>query len=767
MTERDAFEARFHGAVRGYAARVSSDLDPVGLARTIAAAEPRRRGVAGVLASRGLAVWRLAWILLLLAALLTVTVSAAIVGSGLLRRGPDLSVVPPPTVPSVPSAAPMPSAGLPGEPAVVAISTDELRDVAIAGDGSAWATTGLGVVHWDLATGRATLFDTADGLDEPGDGILTGADQIAIAPDGSVWATSDRWVAHFDGTWTTFPGFSAVRWLEIARDGTVWVADASDLRRFLRRFDGAWTTIPLPEGVGEVLGLSIAPDGPVVARDLGVILHYDGAAWTTYPNQGLPVEPELAGVADDGSVWVNLGAVECSSSNWGATCPIPAGVARYDGARWTVYTAANGLAACDDCQHPSVEVGPDGTVWARYGNAGVISRFDGARWTTATVPELDQAAFVTFGRDGALWFASGGGLLRYDGTAVSRPAYRLPGIDATRSVATLRPALVAGPTVTHSALGTITWRVYAVDTDYGRVPVGSTHGLVMLDGPARLRWLTPDGSWPGTFLPIDATRVQAVGDGLVAFGATDAVRLSWDGARWVPGEHLELPQGLAVTAFVAGPRSTVAVGQASDGSGAFAFSADGVHFAMAARPPDGTLGDSIASVLATKDGFVGLVPTRDVQPALGDPLAWTSVDGSTWTRAAETSPFGTGSEITSIASRDGRHVAVGSDGQSRSTVWVSDDGLRWDRVASLAPDRSVVVAAGAAGWMIVGWQGGAWVSTDGRAWEELQGWTALSPRGVYEVPQVVEFSATTVAVRGSLRGEAGSVDAIAIGTIEP
>jgi len=28
MTERDAFEVRFHAAIRGYIGRVSSDLDP-------------------------------------------------------------------------------------------------------------------------------------------------------------------------------------------------------------------------------------------------------------------------------------------------------------------------------------------------------------------------------------------------------------------------------------------------------------------------------------------------------------------------------------------------------------------------------------------------------------------------------------------------------------------------------------------------------------------------------------------------------------------
>jgi hypothetical protein len=443
MTERDTFEARFHDAVRGYAARVSSDLDPVGLARTIAAAEPRRRGVAGVFASRGLIVSRLAWILLVLAALLTVAASAAIVGSGLLRRLPDLTVVTPPSV--------------------------------------------------------------------------------------------------------------------------------------------------------------------------------------------LPV----------------------------------------------------------------------------------------------------------------------------------------PTVETTRSVAPWRPALVAGPTVTRSALGTITWRVYKTWSAYGRVPVGSAHGLVMLDG-LDLRWLAPDGSWPGTFLPIEARGVQAVGDGLIAFGDADAIRLSWDGARWVPGEQLELPRPLAVVnALVAGPRSAVAVGQVLDGSGAIAASTDGVHFAMAARPPDGMVGDMFGYVLATEDGFVGLVPTRDVRPAVGDPLAWTSADGSEWTPAAPPSPFGTGSEITHLASREGRHVAGGRSDGSGASVWVSDDGLRWERAAIPMPDRWVVVAAGPAGWMIVGWQGGAWVSADGRAWEELTGWPAITPRGAYEVPQIVAFGPGVVAVRGSLRDETSSVDVIAIGTIEP
>jgi hypothetical protein len=347
-----------------------------------------------------------------------------------------------------------------------------------------------------------------------------------------------------------------------------------------------------------------------------------------------------------------------------------------------------------------------------------------------------------------------------------------PTVPLVASPAPWRPALVAGPTVTRSALGTITWRVYDVESAYGRLPVASTHGLVMLDidDPGLLRWLAADGSWPGVYLPIEATAGRAIGDGMIAFEGTDAVRLSWDGARWVPGERLELPRALAnVNAFVAGPRSTVAVGQVLDGSGGNAFSTDGVHFTMAARPPDWISDATVPHVLATEDGFVGLVPTRDVDNALGDPLAWTSADASEWTLATQTSPFGTLSAISSLASRDGRHVAVGWSDASVAGVWVSDDGLRWERAAITMPDLGQV-AAGPAGWMIVGWHGGAWVSADGRAWEELKGWPGLTAHGGFDVAQAVAFGPGTVAVRGRLpaTGEQDpGPEAIAIGTIEP
>ena len=237
------------------------------------------------------------------------------------------------------------------------------------------------------------------------------------------------------------------------------------------------------------------------------------------------------------------------------------------------------------------------------------------------------------------------------------------------------------------------------------------------------------------------------------------MRLSWDGDRWVPTDRLDLPAALdSVSGFATGSRGTVAVGL----DGALACSTDGVHFAMATRPPDGIT--EPYTVLATRDGFVALVGSRD-GASLREALAWFSGDGSTWELAAAASPFGAGSHVTSIASRDGRHVAVGPSG-----VWVSDDGLRWERVAPASDIDAATVAVGPAGWLATGLDGSAWTSADGRAWEELRGWPGLTEHGGFDVPQAVAFGPGVVVVRGRLPtpgAQDPGIEAVAVGTIEP
>ena len=94
MTERDVFESRLRAALLRHVADGPTDFDALGFARAVAAKEPRRRGLAAAHTWRGVAIPRLAWVLLLLAALLTAMVAGTlVVGSQLQRKLP--AVVPP------------------------------------------------------------------------------------------------------------------------------------------------------------------------------------------------------------------------------------------------------------------------------------------------------------------------------------------------------------------------------------------------------------------------------------------------------------------------------------------------------------------------------------------------------------------------------------------------------------------------------------------------------------------------------------------------
>jgi hypothetical protein len=106
MIERDAFEVRLHAAVQGYSARVSSDLDPVEWAHRIVAREPRRHGFTAALGQRGVAIPRVAWVLLLLAALLTALVVGSLVGSQPVRKLPAVVPTAGPAFACPPGSAP-------------------------------------------------------------------------------------------------------------------------------------------------------------------------------------------------------------------------------------------------------------------------------------------------------------------------------------------------------------------------------------------------------------------------------------------------------------------------------------------------------------------------------------------------------------------------------------------------------------------------------------------------------------------------------------
>ena len=539
---------------------------------------------------------RLAWVVAVVGLLLAAAVSAIFVGGELLRRVNHLTVVPPSTVAPVPSGAPLPSAAPTAGPvAVVTRPIDQVNDLDFAADGSLWLATGVGAVHWDVAKGSATLYGQNEGLP------ATTALQVAVAPDGGVWAGGGDWLARFDGRWTAFTEFGAagrvveLGGLAFGPDGTL--ATSARARHgappYLLRYDGRWSATRIAGAEDEAIQagcgrLDVAPDGTVwVNTCFSGVLAFDGSRWTPYDasTTGLPSDPMLAGVAPDGSVWIEMGAW-CESET---RCSNPGhGVARFDGTSWTVYATDAGLAL-----DAGLGIGDDGSVWAVGG--GSVSRFDGARWIAAEAPDLAKAYLLAVARDGALWLRSPDGLLRLDGTTVTPHALPIVETAAELPPVELTPAAGEDSATTPSALGTITWQTYESPPgrDFWGV-TGTAHAPVVVDGND-LRWLDADGTWAGTTLPISPWRVTAVGDEIIAHGQ-GAVRLSWDGSRWVVGDTLDLPASLGfVRQVTAGLRSTVLTAGTS-----VAFSSDGRHFAMAARGPD-------PAVLAT-----GVVDSQNV-----------------------------------------------------------------------------------------------------------------------------------------------------------
>ena len=732
MTEQEAFEARVAAGLRACADRAATSVDPIELAWRVAGSE--RRAPTPALRWRPVLVW-----LLVVGALVAGAAAALLVGGSLLRS-PWLVVQPEPTaVPapsSVPAIVPPPAVATP-EAASVG-TAGQIADIAWAPDGTIWAATRHGVLHWDLAAGTATAYGQADGLPS------TSADRIAVADDGTAWAGGSGWLARFDGSWTAFTEFAGLPVSDpgpfaVAADGILWTAAGAYASNGtampqLLRFDGDWTAIPI-DVAGEATSswhrVAIAPDGTIWASPWqGGIFAFDGARWTrhTAASTGLPDAPVLAGVASDGAVWAVMPAF-CDSPT--GPCPDPGhGVARFDGTRWIQYTVADGLA------NSAVElaIGPEGSVWATYDlDPGTISRFDGTHWTTFVVDELAGWWGAGVAPDGSLWLASAESLARFDGENVSYPA--IPDAAAPAGLPPLVAVPRGEPAVTPSTLGDISWQAFDVPTGHFLWPVVETpFGFAARDGPD-LRWSVDGITWDGVTLSIDASGLSPAGEDLIAFGS-GAVRLAWDGARWVEAERLEVETvgDEQIGQVVVGPRGAVMSIGAT-----ILFSTDGTRFREAVRGPDASLlagrvftchsawtsegpSKGIGPIVATADGFVALTPADRsdwTKEPWCEPVAWISPDGRDWQLDSPASPFGLG-WVTDIVSRNGRFVAVGGGSATGGAAWVSEDGRAW-RPEALDVGQVIQVAAGDLGWVLLEYEGRAWVSDDGLTWEPLPG----------------------------------------------
>ena len=172
-----------------------------------------------------------------------------------------------------------------------------------------------------------------------------------------------------------------------------------------------WSRFDARSGVaGNIRDYFIEPDGQLWLATAQGLQHYDGLHWTTWTTaDGLPSD-EVSGVAigPDGTLWISFR---------------DAGVARRDGDDWVTYGLDDGLLSL----HISdIWVLRDGHVWLDYGadelgtEVGAISRYDGDTWVSLPVPIEQRSSHVNrmhSTADGALWLTTSVGVMRYQGGA--------------------------------------------------------------------------------------------------------------------------------------------------------------------------------------------------------------------------------------------------------------------------------------------------------------------------------------------------------------
>jgi hypothetical protein len=231
-----------------------------------------------------------------------------------------------------------------------------------------------------------------------------------------------------------------------------------------------------------------------------------------------------------------------------------------------------------------------------------------------------------------------------------------------------------------------------VSTQRGFV-AGGYAGISNQPGAARF-WTSPDGrSWvrvadAPALADGRVASIVATPGGLVAVGTTgpvgratgSAVWRSTDGTTWqqLPGSPA-LAAGAMAGVTTGGP-GFVAVGAGLEGTKAMVWlSTDGSSWQLAPDQESLTyhgLQITMADVTAGPDGTLAAVGHFLFGSQYGQGTAWTSKDGSTWTRSEDLAAFGQGEPSAVIA--DGPvYVAVGTVGAPDNyipTVWLSPPG---------------------------------------------------------------------------------------------
>jgi hypothetical protein len=263
-------------------------------------------------------------------------------------------------------------------------------------------------------------------------------------------------------------------------------------------------------------------------------------------------------------------------------------------------------------------------------------------------------------------------------------------------------------------------------------------------------WTSPDGLTWSIHLTMGATdftfpvSLAAGGDGtVVAVGRSGPEPVAWTSADGVAWQQRPVPLlqrsdvAERMTTVVASGHGFVAGGSAGpelfDRRARFWTSVDGAEWKSAPDDPVAFANAEVRGITRFGDGFVAVGVGGEAQHPSGA-VAWTSTDGSKWTRVDDPS-FVDGIAVAVVPAPFGGLVAVGSDvGRREASTWTSPDGRRWTR----APNEPSREHSGGFAWMtdvaaigdtviaIGDYQGlqrgtaTSWVSRDGIHWDQAR-----------------------------------------------
>ena len=211
-------------------------------------------------------------------------------------------------------------------------------------------------------------------------------------------------VSRYDGrSFTSFTtenglGSNDVIMLLEDRDGYIWIVTRGG---GVSRYDGqAFITFNAEDGLGhdEVHSIVQDQDGELWFGHAAGASRFDGQ--TFLPVEGLPLTSVQPILQDrDGHIWF---------------CSWRDGVSRYDGRRFTTFTAEDGVV---DNMVLSIIQDRVGHIW--FGSlVDGVSRYDGHTFTTFTSEHgltSNNINAIVQDREGTVWFGTNDGVSRYDG----------------------------------------------------------------------------------------------------------------------------------------------------------------------------------------------------------------------------------------------------------------------------------------------------------------------------------------------------------------